>query len=172
VTKPDPTAEPSTYDSRADTLLHSRRVGELMTACIKDLVDRSVRHDLSKTEPPELAAFDIFTPLKGTTPYLSPEYKQHLVAMKPALDHHFKVNDHHPQHGDGTTSSMNLLSILEMLCDWKASSETQQGGDLRLSIALNRERFNMSTELTQILINTAIYLGWLSPQDSRHGTES
>ena len=43
------------YDSTAETLRHSLRVGELMGALIRELVDRSVKHDLSKTEDPELA---------------------------------------------------------------------------------------------------------------------
>lgn len=46
-------AEPA-YDSTADTLKHSLRVGTLMGQPIAELVQRSTRHDLSKTEPPEL----------------------------------------------------------------------------------------------------------------------
>ena len=56
------------YDSTADTLKHSRRVGELIGQAIKELINRSTSHDLSKTEPPEKAIFDEYTPkLKGST---------------------------------------------------------------------------------------------------------
>jgi hypothetical protein len=49
---------------------------------------------------------------------------------------------------------MNLLDILEMFCDWKAASERHADGDIIESIKKNQKRFNMSDELTQILLNT------------------
>lgn len=52
----------SSYDSRADTLLHSLRVGAFMAQVIGELAYLSVRHDLSKTEDPELHTFDEYTP--------------------------------------------------------------------------------------------------------------
>lgn len=39
---------------------------------------------------------------------------------------------------------MNLIDIVEMLADWKASSERQQNGNLLTSIEINAERFNIS----------------------------
>lgn len=47
-----------TYDSTAETLKHSQRVGEFMAQVIKELVDRSMCHDRSKTQEPELAIFN------------------------------------------------------------------------------------------------------------------
>jgi len=50
------------YDSTPDTLRHSLRVAELMGEPIKELLDRSVRHDLSKTREPERAVYDKLVP--------------------------------------------------------------------------------------------------------------
>ena len=50
---------------------------------------------------------------------------------------------------------MNLVDIVEMFCDWKASSLRQIDGNLLKSIEANASRFNMNTQLKQILINTA-----------------
>ena len=49
---------------------------------------------------------------------------------------------------------MNLVSILEMLCDWKAASLRHNDGDIRKSIEFNQRRFGYSDELKQILYNT------------------
>ena len=47
-------------------------------------------------------------------------------------------------------NNMNLLDHSEMLCDWKASSERQNDGNIRKSIKLNGERFGMSKQLMNI----------------------
>lgn len=104
-TDPAPTdtpgaATPAGYDSRADTLLHSLRVGALMVQIGNEISTRSVQHDLSKTQPPEVSYFDEMTPKLGTVVYGSPQYDAFLVAMKPALDHHYRLNRHHPEHGE------------------------------------------------------------------------
>jgi hypothetical protein len=49
---------------------------------------------------------------------------------------------------------MNLVDLIEMLADWKASSERQNDGNLRKSLDENAERFKMSPQLTRILENT------------------
>ncbi len=65
---------------------------------VKEALDRFTCHDRSKTESPEVECFDEYTPkLKGAT-YGSDEYKQWLAEMKPALDHHYAANRHHPEH--------------------------------------------------------------------------
>ena len=64
------------------TLFHSQRVGELVIALIKELLDRSTCHDRSKTESPEVEVFDELT-LKTST-YGFDEYKGFLEAMATA----------------------------------------------------------------------------------------
>lgn len=87
------------YDSRPATLAHSLRVGTLMGDVITELVGRSTAHDLSKTQPPEVEAFDRLTPRLGAR-YGSPEYNAALAELGPALDHHYEVNRHHPEFVD------------------------------------------------------------------------
>lgn len=50
---------------------------------------------------------------------------------------------------------MNLVDIVEMICDWKASSMRQHDGNLLKSIEANAKRFGYSGQLKQIFINTA-----------------
>lgn len=154
----------SDYDSTADTLKHALRVGELMGQPIRELVDRSVRHDRSKTEDPELAIFNEFTPkLRGST-YGSEEYKGFLAAMGDGLRHHYDHNAHHPEHFDEGIVGMTLVDLIEMLADWRAATERHEDGSLVKSLAIQKERFGISDQLAEILWNTARKFRWLDGQ--------
>ncbi len=88
--------EQAVYDSTSDTLLHIKRVNELLLRFSKDLMYRAICHDNSKLREPEKSLFDEFTPkLKGVT-YGSDEYKSYLSSLKVALDNHYANNSHHP----------------------------------------------------------------------------
>jgi hypothetical protein len=151
----------SAYDSTADTLRHALRVGELMGSAIKELVERSVQHDRSKTEHPELAVFNEYTAKLKDTTYGSSEYKGYLAAMKPALDHHYAANRHHPEHFTAGVDGMTLVDLIEMLADWKAATERHADGDLDRSLEVQRKRFGLSDQLASILRNTAEWFGWV-----------
>jgi hypothetical protein len=160
------TAESTTtdsYDSRPATLLHSLRVGALMVELLQEAMHRAVRHDLSKTEPPEVAGFDRMTPALRQMDYGTPEYKASLDALGPALAHHYAHNRHHPEHHERGVTGMTLVDLVEMLADWKASTERMANGDLRSSVAKNMERFGIDAQLAQILLNTAEHFGWIPP---------
>ena len=157
------------YDSTTETLKHSLRVGELMGEPIRELVDRSVKHDLSKTQDPELAVFNEFTPKLKDSTYGSDEYKGFLAAMGDGLAHHYASNRHHPEHFTHGVEGMTLVDLIEMLVDWRAATERHADGDLRKSLAVQRERFGISDQLLQILTNTAAYYDWLGFQPAVTG---
>jgi hypothetical protein len=50
---------------------------------------------------------------------------------------------------------MNLIDLVEMLCDWKAASERHNDGNIKKSIEINTARFGLSWQLAKILENTA-----------------
>lgn len=153
--------EVTPYDSRTDTLAHIATVRRNLAAVVRCLEDRAAAHDRSKLEDPEKAVFDEFTPkLKGST-YGGEEYKSFLAAMKPALDHHYANNRHHPEHHPDGVRGMNLLDVVEMLADWKAATERHADGSLARSIEINQKRFGYSDELRAILTNTAKAMGWM-----------
>lgn len=86
------------YDSTKDTTEHIKRVQELLSVAIDKTFARRRAHDQSKLESPEKEAFDEFTPKLKKSTYGSEEYKEFLAQMKPALDHHYANNSHHPEH--------------------------------------------------------------------------
>ena len=138
-----------------DTFRHIERVRNLLNLCIQDLLRRGELHDQTKLEPPEVALFAEYTPKLAGCTYGSDEYKQYLAAIKPALDHHYAHCRHHPEHHKNGVNDMNLLDLVEMLCDWKAASERHNDGNIRKSIEINANRFGVSPQLVRIFENTA-----------------
>ncbi len=127
----------------------------------KEALDRSTCHDRSKTGSPEVECFDEFTPKLKSLTYDSDEYRACLSAMKPALDHHYAANRHHPEHFENGIDDMTLVDLIEMLADWKAATERSDSGDLARSLDINKERFGISDQLMYVLWNTAAHFGWL-----------
>lgn len=138
-----------------DTFRHIERVRNLLNRCIVDLMRRGEKHDQSKLESPEVELFTEFTPKLAASTYGSPEYEGFRKAMGPALEHHYANNPHHPEHFKNGIDDMDLLAIVEMLCDWKAASERHSNGNIRKSIEINANRFNISPQLVKIMENTA-----------------
>jgi len=138
-----------------DTFRHIERVRNLLNRCVTELLRRAELHDQSKLESPEVEAFTEYTPKLADCTYGSVEYKSYLDAIKPALDHHYANNRHHPEHHKNGVDDMNLLDVVEMLCDWKAASERHNDGSIRKSIEVNTDRFGLSPQMVRILQNTA-----------------
>lgn len=86
------------YDSTADTLLHIKRVNELLLFSCSEFMRRARVHDTSKLLPPEKELFDEFTPKLKNCTYGSEEYKEFLKELDVALQHHYANNSHHPEH--------------------------------------------------------------------------
>lgn len=164
------------YDSRLDTIEHQTKVKNYTKICGRNLLYRGLVHDNSKLESPEKEIFDEYTQKLSDCTYGSEEYKKYLKEMKVALEHHYSVNDHHPEYfnmryksrdGKGTPlykglSGMNLMQLTEMICDWYASSKRHNDGDIFKSIEQNQGRFGYSDELKQILKNT---INWLKEKE-------
>ena len=141
-------------DSHKKTRNHVDIVGLFMTHLATQVLKRSREHDASKFQHPEEEIFAEYTPALKDIEYGSEEYNDCLKKMKPALDHHYANNSHHPEYNINGVDGMNILDILEMICDWKASSMRHDDGDIRKSIEINKNRFDMSDQLCNILNNT------------------
>ena len=141
--------------TNAATMEHIHQVRHYLNRAIHDLLERGEKHDQSKLAPPEVGLFTEFTPKLASSTYGSPEYDGFRKAMGPALDHHYAKNRHHPEHFKHGVDDMNLLDIVEMLCDWKAASLRHNDGNIRKSIEINADRFKLSPQLVKILENTA-----------------
>lgn len=198
------------YDSKVDTLLHIKRVAELLTEASVELIKRANVHDNSKLDSPEKELFDEYTPKLKDCTYGSDEYNGFLKELGVALTHHYENNTHHPEHydrwwcnmcgmdkkasetwvnGGGTRfcldcsgghaiyetsfqeqdykagiKGFDLFDLVEMFFDWKAATERHDTGNIFKSIEINKERFKLSDQLCDIMINTANRLGYDKPK--------
>lgn len=148
------------YDSKADTLLHIKRVSQLLTEASVELIKRANKHDDSKLKSPEKELFDKYTPKLKDCTYGSDEYKQYLKELKVGLDHHYKNNSHHPEHYANGVDDFDLFDLIEMFFDWKAATERHADGDIYKSIEINKDRFEISEQICSIFKNTADRLHW------------
>jgi hypothetical protein len=146
------------YDSSAETLKHIRKVNEYLINASCELLQRAKNHDQSKLEEPEKTTFDEVTPLLSGLTFGSEEYTEATKRIKPALDHHYSVNSHHPQHYENGINGMNLFDLMEMFFDWKAAGERTKDGNMERSIEINSQRFGMSKQLRTIFENTLEYI--------------
>ncbi len=117
-----------------ETMKHIQLVQHSINILVKHLLDRGEKHDLSKLQ--------------------DPEYLDQLKQFQSALDHHYANNRHHPEHHFLGIRGMNLVDVVEMFCDWFASSKRQNDGNLHLSIKKGADRFKMSDDLKCIFENT------------------
>lgn len=136
------------------TVEHKQKVGEAMATFSNELFKRAVRHDNSKFSLNEAPHFQSVIHKLSELTYGSEEYKKTLGELKPALDNHYKCNDHHPEFYKNGINDMDLMALVEMFCDWWAAVQRHNDGDIRRSIAINKERFGMSDQLTHIFLNT------------------
>jgi len=106
------------------------------------LVWRSLVHDLSKygwTETKHFAR--TIRKLRNTT-YGTDEYFALLESIKPAIEHHYAKNRHHPEHYKNGIQDMSALDQLEMICDWCAACKKHKDGNPIQSAAINAKRFD------------------------------
>ena len=108
---------------------------------IESLDERARNHDQSELESPEQEIFGETFEELGKTEYGTPEYDKLLERVKPAIDHHYANNRHHPEHWPDGINNMTLIDLIEMLCDWKAATKRNKNGNIRTSIEKNATRF-------------------------------
>ena len=142
-------------ECKVETIAHIEMVIKYIRYFTDKLTLRGVEHDRLKLESPEVELFAKFTPKLAAATYGSDEYNEFLRGLEPALQHHYANYRHHPEHFEKGINDMNLLDIVEMLCDWKAASLRQHDGNLLKSVEVNAKRFGYDDQLKQIFINTA-----------------
>lgn len=128
------------------TTKHKLQVMRFMLKVCLRILKRAWVHDFSKYSKEEAPYFAAAANTKDVV-YGSEEYKRDVeVNLKPALDHHYKFNSHHPQHFEKGFKEMQPLDVIEMLCDWKASTLRNKNGNIRTSLDLNRKRYGYTIQ--------------------------
>lgn len=143
-----------TVIGKMETIKHIHAVRSYLYMMIEELDRRARAHDQSKLESPEAEIFGEHGPELAKTKYGTPEYEELLKKVKPATDHHYAKNRHHPQHWANGVSDMTLVDLIEMICDWRAATARNKDGNIRTSIDHNKTKYQISEQLAQIMHNT------------------
>ena len=123
--------------------------------CFK-LLWRGIVHDLSKLGPIERTLFAKYTSKLKEVKYGSEAYHAYLNNMRPAVDHHQRVNRHHPEYfGSYYFRGMNLIDLIELWCDWNAAVKRSKNGYILHSIRHGRDRFTFDDDTFCYFVNTA-----------------
>lgn len=145
---------------------HIEAVRVLVRQVMRQLLIVQVLHDETKLVDPERDAFKEFSPKLAGCTYGSPEYHEMLKGLQHALDHHYANNRHHPEHFKDGVDGMTLIDLIELICDWTASTKRHNDGDIMKSIEVNTKRFNLSPQLANVLRNTVLFLGWVGDDNA------
>lgn len=143
---------------------HQQQVGGVMLKVISELMTRALTHDSSKFTTQQLKDNLITLPDKWKIQaaghgYHSPQQKEHRQKFAPEIDRHRSAHPHHPEHFGNDVNKMDLIDLLEMLCDWYVSAP-----DIDQSIGENSGDYNIDPHIRQLLENTASRLKEIAPK--------
>lgn len=133
---------------------HREKVQKNIEIIIKELKKRAENHDLSKLEEPEISGWKEMDK-EPRYPYGSKEYNEKQERYKWLFEEHWRKNRHHPEYFQNFFCEMNLIDILEMICDWASYDymTTDEAIDL---IEKQVNRFGVSDLLKYLILNTYI----------------
>ena len=129
---------------------HITTVQKHLHSIIEALEKRARLHDLSKLSLDEFGGFVEINQIAREHPYGSEEYRESLKGNK-TIKLHFSQNSHHPEYYPNGMADMSLLDIIEMVCDWKAASETYGQTSFEDSLEIQCKRFGLSEEQLRLI---------------------
>jgi hypothetical protein len=144
-------------EGRLDTMQHIEAVKSYISVCVDILVERAECHDKTKLQSPEAEVFETASKLDNIS-YGSHEYRENHHKIISAIEHHYLNNRHHPEHFKEGMDGMNLFDLLEMIVDWKASTERHRFGNILKSLDFNQKRFGYSDSMKKLLLRTIMYI--------------
>ena len=144
---------------------HQQKVGSVMQKVICELMDRALKHDDSKFATQQLRDNLVTLPDKWKLQqqghgYHSPEQEEHRKRFAPEIHRHRSAHPHHPEHFGNNVNKMDLIDLMEMLCDWYVAAP-----DIDQSIRENSRDYKIDPHISQILKNTARKLKEIAPID-------
>lgn len=145
-----------TYQNTEDYIKrHIDRVRKHLLTFILLLQVRAQRHDYSKLQEPEINWWKDMDK-EPRYAYGTPEYVAKMRRWKFVFDHHYKHNRHHPEHFEFGVQGMNLVDVIEMLCDWIGYRDKISITEAISTVEQQMERYGFSEDLSCIIKNTLI----------------
>ena len=152
-----PQSEIDAYYKTSETIRnHRNRVANYM-ACIAQMIKlRGEEHDVSKLSPVEFPVYSRAIGEFEKYSFGSDGYEKAKESIKQATDHHYKLNRHHIEYFSDGIDGMNLIDLIELLCDWKSATlnHPENPGDMARSLQVATEKYKISPQLARVLYNT------------------
>lgn len=136
------------------TKRHINKVSSLCGTIAMDIIKRGQNHDKSKFYSPEWQYFREHDYELKNLEYGKQSYFDSIEKLKPAIEHHRSINSHHPEYYENGINDMDLVDLVEMICDWKAATERCLDGNIYESLLINKEKYGIDDQLYNILLNT------------------
>lgn len=150
-----------------DVYAHKKRVETNLHDMSLELTIRAANHDLSKLQPEEQEIYERVTPEFASVKYGTPEYEAVKAKLGPALEHHYRSNDHHPEHFANGFLDMNAMQLDEVIADWDAAMRRDPNANVDSSLEALRVKYNLEPQLFAIVKNTISWFGngaYLTPR--------
>jgi hypothetical protein len=151
----------NSFDFLCDIILHVSEVSENIEQITGRLKQRGLSHDRTKFQNPEFDAFVSVRDEFKKAKYGSPEYKECVDLIKPAVDHHYQNNRHHAEYHKNGIKDMTLIDIIELIADWKAANRRNPNANFADTLPKSYEKTGMDEQLRKIITNTMKDLGWI-----------
>lgn len=132
---------------------HISRVQKWISKFSTILYIRGLNHDRSKLCEPELSMWKKMDE-EPRYPYGTKEYQEKLNRYQELFKLHYKRNKHHPEHWSGYYLEMDLIDIIEMLCDWLGYKEDITIEEAEALIDQQCRRYNFNNTFRALLFNT------------------
>ena len=126
---------------------HISRVQKWISKFSTILYIRGLNHDRSKLCEPELSMWKKMDE-EPRYPYGTKEYQEKLNRYQELFKLHYKRNKHHPEHWSGYYLEMDLIDIIEMLCDWLGYKEDITIEEAEALIDQQCRRYNFNNTFT------------------------
>jgi hypothetical protein len=142
-----------TYDSKHATLEHISHVRTYLFKVLSLIQFRAAEHDNSMLQPEEKKLLDVHSPQVFKSEPGSREHQEALQKLLPALNSHFQKNTHHIEHY-GNINGMDLIDLIEWLCDQQASALRTPSQDINDLLDKNFNKYKFPQEMVDIIRNT------------------
>ena len=129
--------------------VHTCSIRTNLAKIASDLICRSAVHDDKKLSDEQLVRYIARHQEIHSLKYGSPEREPVEAKYKDLLKTHHSEYRHHPEHFKNGIDDMNLVDVIEMLCDWAAA-----GKDLDGSLEKSEKEYCISPQLMKLIRNT------------------
>lgn len=132
---------------------HKRAVQRWMQKFGIILLKRGEEHDNSKLEEPEFSGWCKMDE-EPRYPYGSYEYNEKIKRFHPLFVEHWKKNRHHPEYFNYNFEDMDLIDMVEMLCDWLSYRDCITYSEASKLVSTQCDRYNFSDDVKELILNT------------------